>query len=92
MPPDGGQPLPIPMLRVEHTLVWSLSGAMNRDVKVSQVIFVRHSIDPRDTIPVSSHLLDGQDVETHGSAIRRSVSLIIRLGKAMSNLATSGVD
>lgn len=57
---------------------------MNEDIKVPEVVFMRDSTDSRYTgksISVSSFSL-AQHL-TYGSAIRRSVSLMIRFGSAI---------
>lgn len=79
----------------EHTLIWRLGGTVNGDIKVSQVIFMGNGINSGNTIThvktiesVAVHAeLRGQLHEcSYGSAMRRSVSLIMRLGKAMLDL------
>lgn len=64
---------------------------MDLDVKVPQVIFVRHGADSGDSTQKKNRQRLGQDLDSgrqldggaHGSAIRRSVSFTMRFGRAI---------
>lgn len=60
---------------------------MDFDIKVSQVIFVRYGADSRDTawqnrLAIIPDVLREKE-SAYGSAINLSVSLMMRLGRAM---------
>ena len=56
---------------------------MDADIKVAQIIFVWYSTDPGHSVK-SSIWATGLKLESaYGSAIKRSVSLMILLGSAM---------
>ena len=60
---------------------------MDFDVEVSQVLFVGYCTDARDTVPRStSRPCRVSQVRTHGSAMRRSVSLMMRFGNAIATI------
>lgn len=73
------------MYAPEHTLVGRLGGAIDGHVEVSQVVVMRSGRDALDSTATEISLCPSQYLEkTHGSFISRSVSLIMRLGRAMA--------
>lgn len=67
---------------------------MDLDVEVTEVVFVGHRVDARDSVYARTSISTcraichksqaTETVNSHGSAIRRSVSFTMRLGKDMS--------
>jgi hypothetical protein len=64
-------------------LVRRLAWAVYKHVKVSQIVVVRDRADARHSVFALGHSKAYCTRQAHGSAIRRSVSLMILLGRAM---------
>lgn len=60
---------------------------MDLDIEIPQVIFVRHCADARNSVDGEMVSVYGQAGASgggaHGSAMRRSVSLMMRFGRAI---------
>ena len=72
------------------TLIWRRRRPVYRDIEIPQVVVVRYCVDARNTVTcLSRGTLGRLWGKPYGSDIRRSVSLIIRFGKAMATQDTA---